>query len=315
MPSPIGGTRPGTTTGGATSTVTTLGCSAFRSDPTLAKIAAGTGPALVRGAPKSAAAKTMQTALFSLGFLKPRTGLDGAFGPNTEAALKAFQVSVGVPATGALDTETLSLLDAASAKQIGALKSQTVGDDAKRSSFRIVADISNPAKTRLYVLGKNDQVVARYLTSPGRAEYPTVGNHFIIRDVFTRAPWNPPASDWASNAKPVPPGIDNPMGITKLSFGQYAEYIHGIPASEEAELGHAASHGCLRMSGSNVLELAEKYAGTGSDVTINRDRAASAKLEAAYLAAGAKDRATDVGREYLFGYASGELGSSRHFNG
>ena len=290
-----------------------LGCSAFKSDPTLSQIAAGTLPALAKGS-KSEAAKTAQAALFSLGFIQKRAGIDGNFGPGTEAALKAFQTKSGVVASGRLDGATVKALDRACGAQIASLKAQTLGDDAKRASFRIVADISDPAKTRLYVVGKNDEVKARFLTSPGRAEFPTHGDHFTVTDVLTRKPWNPPNSGWAANAKPIPPGLDNPMGLTKLSLGAFSQYIHGIPASEEAELGHAASHGCLRMSGSNVLELAEKFAGSGSDITINRDRAVSAKLEAGATAAHLSDRATDSGREYLFGYLSGELGTSRHFS-
>jgi lipoprotein-anchoring transpeptidase ErfK/SrfK len=255
-----------------------------------------------------------QTAHFSLGFNQPRAGLDGSFGPGTETAVKAFQASAGVVQSGTIDAATLKALDKASSAQIATLKSQTKGDDAKRQNFRIVADISDPTKTRLYVLGKNDEVTARYLTSPGRAEFPTQGSHFKVSDVMTRTAWNPPNSGWAANAKPIPPGLDNPMGLTKLSLGAYSQYIHGIPVSEEAELGHAASHGCLRMSGSNVLELSEKYAGTGSDITINRDRSLSTKLEAGYQAAHLSDKPTDAGREYLFGYLSGELGSTRHYS-
>jgi lipoprotein-anchoring transpeptidase ErfK/SrfK len=303
---PVGTVTPSTTTGPAGP----LGCAAFKGDASLIQIATGALPAIGKGT-KSDSVKLAQTALFSLGFLQKRAGLDGDFGPGTEAAIKAFQKKSGVVPSGQLDAATLKALDKAASTQIAGLKAQTLGDDAKRASFRIVADISDPTKTRIYVVGKNDEVKAKYLTSPGRAEFPTQGSHFAVTDVMTRKPWNPPHSGWAANAKPIPPGLDNPMGLTKLSLGQYSQYIHGIPASEEPELGHAASHGCLRMSGSNVLELAEKYAGAGTDITINRDAGLSAKLAASNVA----DKPTDSGREYLFGYLSGELGTTRHFNG
>ncbi len=290
-----------------------LGCGAFKNDPTLSKLAAGGVPPIAKGAPKSDSVKTMQVALYSLGFIKARAGLDGAFGPGTEAAVKAFQAKAGLAQTGKLDANTLGALDKASSAQISTLKAQTPPDGNRRNAYRVVVDYSDPGKTRLYVLGKNDQVEARYLTSPGAAAFPTQGDHFKISDVRPRQPWNPPNSGWAANAKQVPPGIDNPMGILKLSFGRYAEYIHGIPTGEEKDLGHAASHGCCRVSGSNVLELGEKYMEAGSDVTINRDKATSAKLEQAYQAAGVQDRPTDAGREYMFGYMSGELGKVTHY--
>lgn len=307
MPVRTSGPAPVTTP--TTGPAAPLGSLAFKNDPALVKIAAGAAPAIAKGAPKSTTVLNMQAALFSLGFIQPRGGIDGAFGPNTEKALKEFQAKKGLAQTGTLDGNTLKALDKAATAQIAALKGQTQPDAKKADAFRIVADISDPKNTRLYVLDKNDEVVQRYLTSPGTATYPTRGDRFKVTDVLPRKAWNPPNSGWARGAKPIPPGIDNPMGILKLNLGQYAQYIHGIPASEEKHLGQAASHGCMRMSGSNILELGEKYAGAGSDVTINRDKNLSKKLNAAYEAEGLQDRPTDAGREYMFGYVSGELGT------
>lgn len=312
---PVTGPRGPVAVTAASGGTASIGSLAFKNDPALAKLSTGAVPPLVKGAPKSESIKTVQLALYSLGFLKPRNGIDGSFGPGTEAAVKAFQASANLAQTGAVDGNTLKAMDKAATTQIATLKAQTKQNGTKANAFRIVADISDPKKTRLYVLGKNDEVAARYLTSPGRAEYPTQGDHFKVQDRMVRKPWNPPNSSWAANAKPIPPGVDNPMGIMKLSLGQYSQYIHGIPPSEEPDLGHAASHGCMRMSGSNILELGEKYAEAGSDVTINRDRTKSASLEAKYTAAHLADRPTDAGREYLFGYVSGELGAQQHIGG
>jgi lipoprotein-anchoring transpeptidase ErfK/SrfK len=278
----------------------------------LAKVAVGALPPIAKGAPNSPSVQTAQAALYSLGFIKPRAGIDGAFGPGTQTAVKQFQATANLKQTGTLDGNTLKALDKAASAQIASLKAQTPQQGSKKGTFRIVADISDPANTRLYILGKNDAVQARYLTSPGRAEFPTQGDHFKVQDVLPRQPWNPPNSSWAAKATPIPGGIDNPMGILKLSMGAHAQYIHGIPVSEEKELGHAASHGCMRMSGSNILEVGEKFAEAGTDITINRDPATSAKLKVAYDGAALKDRPTDAGREYMFGYVSGELGAVSH---
>ena len=67
------------------------------------------------------------------------------------------------------------------------------------------------------------------------------------------------------------------------------------------------------MSGSNILDLAEKFAEAGTAVRINRDPALGAQLAAAASDAGVNDRPTDAGREYLFGYLSGELGETKHY--
>ena len=306
---------PPTATDAGPATAPAYGSKAFQGDATLKKVAAGAIPAIKQGAPRSDSVKTVQTALYSLGFLPNRTGIDGAFGPGTKAAIVAFQAKNGVAQTGALDPATLAAIDKSAGAQIAQLKAQTLPEGSKRGKYQIVADIANSGRTRLYVMGPGGKVVDRFLTSPGKSPYETQGNSFTIPQVLVRAPWNPPNSGWAQNAKQVPPGIDNPMGIAKLSLGAYSEYIHGIPPSEEAELGHAASHGCLRVSGSNVLKILEKYAEAGTKVTINRDAGQSAELEAKFQDAGARDNPTDAGREYMFGYASGELGRGQSYPG
>ena len=89
------------------------------------------------------------------------------------------------------------------------------------------------------------------------------------------------------------------MGICKLWFGKYAQYFHGIPRHEEPDLGRAASHGCLRMSGSNILEFHQLYAGPGSDVQLTRDANVSAEWAAGQKAAGVTERPIAAGREYF----------------
>ncbi len=258
-----------------------LGCAAFKNDPTLAKLAAGGVPPIAKGAPKSDAVKTMQVALFSLGYLKPRTGIDGAFGPGTEAAVKAFQAKAGLAQSGKLDANTLQALDKAA---VVADRHPEGADAAGRaaSAARSRWWPTSPTRPRRASTCWERTTRCRRATSPRRAarSSPPRATTSSVQDVLPRQPWNPPSSSWAAKAKPVPPGVDNPMGILKLSLGAYSEYIHGIPAGEEAELGHAASHGCLRMSGSNVLELGEKYAEAGTDVTINRDRGAGRQARA-----------------------------------
>lgn len=284
---------------------------AFRGNETLRAIMEGTALALRRGGPKSEAVKVAQTALYSFGHLASTSDADGAFGPRTEAAVLAFQASVaGLPKSGRLDAATLTALDARAKARIDELKADAVPAGTKRAQFEIVADIASASKARIYVLDRESgEPVARYLTSPGTSQFPTKGESFRIFEVLPRRAWNPPSSAWAANLQPVPPGIHNPMGILKLSFGMYAEYFHGIPAHEEDDLGHAASHGCCRMSGANILEFHENYCEAGSKVVINRSPERAAELEAAYQASELSDRPKDAGREYMFGYVSGELGA------
>ncbi|HEY9856844.1 MAG TPA: L,D-transpeptidase [Stenomitos sp.] len=168
---------------------------------------------------------------------------------------------------------------------------------SRQQRYELVADL---VASRIYVVNKaTGQPVDRYLTSPGTSKYPTQGDHFVIQRTLTKAPWNPPKSPWAKNAKPVPGGQNNPMGIFKMDLGGYSEYIHGTPASERKDLGHPASHGCLRMSNENVLQLYQRYAGVGTEVTLLRDPAKSQQLREAFEAQGLKDHAITDGAELL----------------
>jgi lipoprotein-anchoring transpeptidase ErfK/SrfK len=281
----------------------------FQGSDTLEQVRTGATQPIGPSSQQSDAVQLVQTALFSLGYVATTGDVDGVFGPKTGAALSSFQTDQSLSDNpGLIDAATISALDAAAAQQIADLSAKQIAPGTRRDSFTLTADIADPSNTRIYVLDTGGQPVACYLTSPGTADHATEGTNFTIAAVLPRQPWIPPKSDWAKNLTQQPPGIHNPMGILKLSLGAYAEYFHGIPFTEEAELGQAASHGCLRMSGANVLEFHELYAELGSKVTINRDSSVSADLQSKASAAGIAARPTDAGREYMFGYVDGELG-------
>jgi lipoprotein-anchoring transpeptidase ErfK/SrfK len=88
--------------------------------------------------------------------------------------------------------------------------------------------------------------VRTFTIATGAAEFPTpVGNFEIV--VKERDPtWNPPDSEWAKDAEPIPPGPGNPLGTRWMGLDVYAVGIHGTP--DAASLGYSASHGCIRMA-------------------------------------------------------------------
>jgi lipoprotein-anchoring transpeptidase ErfK/SrfK len=79
----------------------------------------------------------------------------------------------------------------------------------------------------------------------GQSAYPTpLGRYEIV--VKWRNPWwYPPASDWAKDASPIPPGPGNPLGTRWMGLSAPAVGIHGTP--DPASIGYSASHGCIRM--------------------------------------------------------------------
>jgi lipoprotein-anchoring transpeptidase ErfK/SrfK len=88
--------------------------------------------------------------------------------------------------------------------------------------------------------------VRDFTVATGAAQYPTpLGSFEIV--VMERDPtWNPPDSDWAKDAKPIPPGPGNPLGTRWMGISAPAVGIHGTP--DAASLGYSASHGCIRMA-------------------------------------------------------------------
>ena len=90
------------------------------------------------------------------------------------------------------------------------------------------------------------KVVRRFTVATGQAQYPTPTGafHVIVKE---RDPtWNPPDSEWAKDAKPIPPGPGNPLGTRWMGISSPAVGIHGTP--DAASLGYSASHGCIRMA-------------------------------------------------------------------
>jgi lipoprotein-anchoring transpeptidase ErfK/SrfK len=88
--------------------------------------------------------------------------------------------------------------------------------------------------------------VRTFTVATGQDQYPTpLGNFEIV--VKERDPtWNPPDSEWAQDAEPIPPGPGNPLGTRWMGLSAYAVGIHGTP--DPASLGYSVSHGCIRMA-------------------------------------------------------------------
>jgi lipoprotein-anchoring transpeptidase ErfK/SrfK len=79
----------------------------------------------------------------------------------------------------------------------------------------------------------------------GESRYPTPLGEFEIVVKWRNPWWYPPQSDWAKDAKPIPPGPGNPLGTRWMGISSPAVGIHGTP--DPASIGYSVSHGCIRM--------------------------------------------------------------------
>jgi lipoprotein-anchoring transpeptidase ErfK/SrfK len=97
----------------------------------------------------------------------------------------------------------------------------------------------------LLTLYDAETVVRTFGVATGSAQYPSPAGTWSIVDKQRNPWWRPPDSDWAKDAKPIPPGPGNPLGTRWMGLSAAAVGIHGTP--DAASIGYSASHGCIRM--------------------------------------------------------------------
>jgi lipoprotein-anchoring transpeptidase ErfK/SrfK len=94
-------------------------------------------------------------------------------------------------------------------------------------------------------LYNGESAVRTFGVATGSAQYPSPAGTWSIVDKQLNPWWRPPASEWAKDAKPIPPGPGNPLGTRWMGLSAAAVGIHGTP--DAASIGYSASHGCIRM--------------------------------------------------------------------
>lgn len=160
----------------------------------------------------------VQERLRQLGYYKG--ALDQVYGPETEAAVKAFQAAYGLDADGIVGPDTWLAM--------GIGPAPTINSIAQTSAYNIVVDLD---EIKLY-LKRGDAVVKVYPCAIGRPETPSpVGYWTIIQK--TENPGGAFGTRWMRLSCP---------------WGGYG--IHGT--DNPSSIGSAASHGCIRMHNRDV---------------------------------------------------------------
>jgi hypothetical protein len=160
------------------------------------------------------------------------------YGVKTVAAIKRWQRDKGLAADGIAGSDTIAPL-----------------------ALQIVID--RAANTlRLLRIGKQ---IGTWRVATGAAAFPTPTGNFTIVTMEKDPTWTPPNSDWAKDAKPIPPGPNNPLGTRWMGLDAPAVGIHGT--NSPASIGYSVSHGCIRMTVPDVEDLFERVA-VGTPVRI-----------------------------------------------
>ncbi|HKR28158.1 MAG TPA: L,D-transpeptidase [Acidobacteriaceae bacterium] len=118
-------------------------------------------------------------------------------------------------------------------------KVQTAPDTHVR---RIVVSLPD----RRLALLEDGQVMQVYTVAVGKASTPSPTGTFTILDRVS----NP---TYYHDGKVVPPGPANPVGDRWMSLSKAGYGIHGTNAPRS--IGHAASHGCIRMARPDLEKL------------------------------------------------------------
>jgi lipoprotein-anchoring transpeptidase ErfK/SrfK len=110
-------------------------------------------------------------------------------------------------------------------------------------------------RDRFLFVRLGDSTLAVYPIAVGKAGHSTPTGTFSIRRMIWNPRWVPPDSPWARGKRARPPGDPtSPMQGVKIFFREPTYYIHGT--NDEASIGHAASHGCIRMTSEDAAQVA-----------------------------------------------------------
>jgi hypothetical protein len=107
-------------------------------------------------------------------------------------------------------------------------------------------------KLRLY---KHLRLDKTYSIAIGQLGYSTPSGVYHIDDKTVDPTWYvPPNAAWAGSlaGQTIPPGPSNPLKARWMGFGG-GRGIHGT--ADDSSIGSAASHGCIRMHVSDVVDL------------------------------------------------------------
>lgn len=109
-------------------------------------------------------------------------------------------------------------------------------------------------ENKLY-LYNDGEITNSWSVATGQPEYMTPSGVFSVTEKRYLPTWVNPAPDtWGADLPAeIPPGPGNPLGVRALNWSAPAIRFHGTEATYS--LGYNASHGCVRLSNTEVIQL------------------------------------------------------------
>src|SRR6266404_6706293 len=121
-------------------------------------------------------------------------------------------------------------------------------------------EVDKPAKV-IRALGRSDELVAFYPASVGSREKPAPSGTYGVRRVVENPTYHYDPRFRFKGVRTlrklsIAPGPNNPVGLVWIDLTEASYGIHGTPRPEE--IGKTQSHGCIRLTNWDALDLAKR---------------------------------------------------------
>jgi lipoprotein-anchoring transpeptidase ErfK/SrfK len=136
------------------------------------------------------------------------------------------------------------------------LYAPNVPSQIETKAGRVVVSKSGSIVT---VLDEKGKVIAQYPCTSGSEHDPLPIGEWKVTAVFKNPKFNyNPRLFWDAKPKDakatIAPGPNNPVGVVWIELSKEHYGIHGTPSP--GQIGHTESHGCVRLTNWNAMELA-----------------------------------------------------------
>ena len=141
---------------------------------------------------------------------------------------------------------------------------------SRQGNAKAARVVVSKSKSTVTVFDDAGQVIAQFPCTSGSEHDPLPIGDWKITGVFKNPKFNyNPDLFWDANPKDskatIAPGPNNPVGVVWIDLSKEHYGIHGTPSP--ALIGHAESHGCIRLTNWDAMELAGMV-GKGTPVSL-----------------------------------------------
>jgi len=137
-------------------------------------------------------------------------------------------------------------------------------------SVKAARVVVSKSESTVRVLDEMGNVIAQYPCTSGSEHDPLPIGEWSVTGVFKNPKFNyNPDLFWDAKPKDskatIAPGPNNPVGVVWIDFSKEHYGIHGTPSP--GQIGHAESHGCIRLTNWDAMELAG-LVGKGTPISL-----------------------------------------------